>query len=192
VVVLFAGPLVGGVLAGYALGGRLRNLLRLRFRAVWLLWLAAAVQYVHFEHPAARHQLESVLHTSLLVPIFGLAGGWLLANLVRRPRAVQVAVALVLLGGGLNAAAIAANGRMPYAESAVRAAQVSADQRVRGERSPKHVAADAGTRLGWLGDVIPVRPLGKVVSVGDLVLLAGVAAMLAAGMRQPVPRVAHR
>jgi hypothetical protein len=187
-VVLFAGPLLGGVLAGYAIGGRLRHLLHVRFRAVWLLWLAAAVQFVHFEYPAARHQLESVLHASLLVPIFGLAGGCLVANLVHRPRAVQVAVALVLLGGGLNAAAIAANGRMPYAESAVRAAEVTAEQRARGERSPKHVAAGAGTRLGWLGDVIPVRPLGKVVSVGDLVLLAGVAALLAAAMRQPVPR----
>ena len=99
---------------------------------------------------------------------------------------MQVAVALILLGGGLNAAAIAANGRMPYSESALVSAQVTAEQRARGERSPKHVAADDATRLSWLGDVIPVRPIKKVVSLGDLILLAGVAALLAAAMRPPV------
>jgi hypothetical protein len=73
-----------------------------------------------------------------------------------------------------------ANGRMPYAASALVTADVTASQRARGERSPKHVAAHAGTRLVWLGDVIPVRPLRKVISAGDIVLLAGVGALLAA------------
>jgi hypothetical protein len=62
------------------------------------------------------------------------------------------------------------------------AADVSAAQRAAGERSPKHVAADDTTRLLWLGDVVPVRPIGKVVSSGDIVLLLGVAAAAAAGM----------
>jgi hypothetical protein len=184
VTVLVAGPLLGGVLAGYALGGRLRQLVRTRLRAVWLLWLAAAMQLVQFEFGPARIRIESALGISLLIPIFALAGAWLLINLVRRPPAMQVAVALILLGGGLNAAAIAANGRMPYAESALVAADVTASQRARGERSPKHVAADAATRLAWLGDVIPVRPLRKVISAGDIVLLAGVGALVAAAMRR--------
>ena len=178
------GPLLGGVLAGYALGGRLRHLVHTRLRAVWLLWLAAALQFVQFEFRPARIQMESALGMSLLIPIFAVAGAWLLVNLMRRPRAMQVAVALILLGGGLNAAAIAANGRMPYAESALVTADVTASQRARGERSPKHVAADGDTRLRWLGDVIPVRPLRKVISVGDIVLLAGVVALIAAAMRR--------
>ena len=182
--VLIAGPLLGGVLAGYALGGRLRQLIRTRLRAVWLLWLAAVLQLVQFEFVPARIRIESALGISLLIPIFALAGAWLLVNLAGRPPAMQVAVALILLGGGLNAAAIAANGRMPYAESALVAADVTASQRARGERSPKHVAADAATRLPWLGDVIPVRPLRKVVSAGDIVLLAGVGALVAAAMRR--------
>jgi hypothetical protein len=182
-VLLVAGPLIGGVLVGYAFGGRLRQLVRTRIRAVWLLWLAAAAQFVQFEFASVRTGVESALGFSLLIPIFGLVAAWLLVNLVDRPRAMRMAVALILLGGGLNAAAIAANGRMPYSPSALVSAQVTADQKARGERSPKHVAADAGTRLLWLGDVLPVRPIKKVVSVGDLILLAGVAALLAAAMR---------
>jgi hypothetical protein len=178
--VLVIGPLAAGMLAGYAAGGRLRDLLRTRIRAVWLLWTAAAIQFVQFEMPAAR----DALGVPLLVPVFGLVAAWLLVNLPGRPRAVRLAVAVILLGGGLNAAAIAANGRMPYSVAALESAQVSPDQRARGERSPKHVAADDRTRLIGLGDVIPVRPLGKVVSLGDLVLLAGVAALLAAAMHR--------
>jgi hypothetical protein len=178
--VLVLGPLAAGVLAGYACGGRLRELVRTRIRAVWLLWAAAGIQFVQFEMPAVR----TALGIPLLVPVFGLVAAWLLVNLPGRTRAVRLAVALILVGGGMNAAAIAANGRMPYSVAALQSAQVTPDQRARGERSPKHVAADDRTRLLWLGDVIPVRPLGKVVSLGDLVLLAGVSALLAAAMRR--------
>jgi hypothetical protein len=187
VAVLVLGPLLGGVLAGYALGGRLQQLIRTRLRAVWLLWLAAALQFVQFEFRSARLQVESALGMSLLIPIFALVAAWLVVNLAGRSRAIRVAIALLLLGGALNAAAIAANGRMPYAESALVAADVPASQKARGERSPKHVAADAGTTLPWLGDVIPVRPLRKVISAGDIVLLAGVATLIAAAMRRRYP-----
>jgi hypothetical protein len=62
---------------------------------------------------------------------------------------------------------------------------LSTDQREQADRSPKHVAADEHTRLRSLGDIIPVAPIGKVVSVGDIVLLAGTAHLIAVGMRRP-------
>jgi hypothetical protein len=120
-----------------------------------------------------------------MIPIFGLVGAWLVTNLQNRDAALQAAILAILLGGLMNALAITANGRMPFSESAVRAAQVSAEQMARGNRSPKHVVADEETRLLWLGDVIPVAPIGKVVSVGDIVLVLGVAAFLAIAMRSP-------
>jgi hypothetical protein len=186
VLALVAVPVAAGVLLGYARGGRLRHLADLSVRAPWLLLLAAGLQFVHFDVAGTREAVESALHVSLMVPIFGLVGAWCLVNLPGRPRLGQVAVALVLLGGAANALAIAANGRMPYSESALVAAHVSDEQRARGERSPKHVAADATTRLRWLGDVVPVPPVQKVVSAGDVVLLLGVAGVVAAGMRGPV------
>jgi hypothetical protein len=181
-------PLLVGVLAGYALGGRLSWLVRNRLRAMWLLWLAAGLQFMHFQWDAGRVAVESRTGVSLMAPIFGLVGAWVLVNLPRRTLAVRLAAGAILLGGAMNAAAILANGRMPFSESAVRAAQVSAEQQARGLRSPKHVVADADSRLVWLGDVIPVPPIGMVISAGDVVLLAGVAALIAAAMRRPARR----
>jgi hypothetical protein len=46
----------------------------------------------------------------------------------------------------------------------------------------KHVGADGDTVLPWLGDVIPVAPLGVVISAGDVVMALGGFLLLAAGM----------
>ncbi len=169
-------PLALGVLAGYLAGGRLRHLAQTPLRHTWLLWLAAGLQFLQFQHVLPR--------VPLLVPVFGLVAGWLVLNLPGRGRALQVATAAVLLGAACNAAPIAANGRMPHTEAAVRAAAMTPAQLAKGAASPKHVDADATTRLLWLGDVIPVRPIRMVVSPGDVVLLLGVAGIVAAGMRR--------
>ncbi len=49
----------------------------------------------------------------------------------------------------------------------------------------KHVAAGRDTDLWWLGDVIPIRPLASVISVGDVVIVAGIVLVVAAGMVRP-------
>jgi hypothetical protein len=179
---LVALPVVAGVVLGYARGGRLRRLADVPLRASSLLWLAAALQVLHFDAAGTRETIESALRMSLMVPIFGLVGAWAVINLPGRSRVVQAAVALILVGGAMNALVIAANGRMPYSPAALDAANVSDAQRARGEHSRKHVSADETTRLPALGDVIPVRPVQKVVSAGDVVLLLGVAAAVAGGM----------
>jgi hypothetical protein len=185
VLVLFLAPLAAGISAGYAFGGRLRQLARIRIRAVWLLWLAAALQLVHFRAASLRVAVESRIGMSLMVPIFGLVFAWVLINLPHRPLPVQVAAMAVLAGGIMNAAVIAANGRMPYAESAVSAAHQPVEQKAKADRSPKHVAMDSTTRLAWLGDVIPVPPAQMVISAGDVVLLLGAAGLIATSMRAP-------
>jgi hypothetical protein len=47
----------------------------------------------------------------------------------------------------------------------------------------KHVPATAETEVAWLGDVIPVAPARSVISVGDVFLLGGVGAVVAAALR---------
>src|SRR6185295_19486743 len=69
-------------------------------------------------------------------------------------------------------------GRMPYAPAA--AARVGLAP---GLTTPKNAPADTGTRLGLLGDVIPVPPLHKVVSPGDVLIAIGVCAVVALAMR---------
>lgn len=94
---------------------------------------------------------------------------------------MEIAIGVILLGWALNATVIAANGGMPVSSSALRAAgytgSVEEIEHVR-----KHVPMSSETSLAWLGDVIAIPPLERVVSVGDVVVLMGIAGLLVAGM----------
>jgi hypothetical protein len=52
-----------------------------------------------------------------------------------------------------------------------------------GERRQKAVLMSADSRLWFLGDVMPVPPVGKVYSPGDLVAAVGVWLIVVQGMR---------
>lgn len=82
---------------------------------------------------------------------------------------------LVLVGLALNLMAMAANGgRMPVDVALAQRTGTDVAPLVAGT-DPKHVAIGPGTRLAFLGDVILIpRPIGKVISVGDVAILSGV------------------
>jgi hypothetical protein len=166
-VILMIAPVIGGLLVGCRRGGRLRHLVGMRFRALAVLWLVAGAQLVG--SGPARPAL-----------VFGLAGFWLVLNLRGRRWSVRIALLLILVGGAMNAAVIAANGAMPY-----RSAET--------HTTAKHVPMDAGTRLAWLADIIPCPPLRAQVSVGDLVLFVGIGAFVAVAMmpERPGSRIAR-
>ena len=89
---------------------------------------------------------------------------------------------LLALGLLANAVAVAANGAMPVsAPAAARAGVPEAARHLDGRHEP----AGPGTRLPWLGDVVPVplpvRP--EVVSPGDVLVAAGLAQLVVLGMR---------
>jgi hypothetical protein len=89
-----------------------------------------------------------------------------------------------ILGLGLlmNAAVIVANGGMPVFEVAAQAARVSAQALAIPAGDFVHVVGGAATRLPWLADVIPFPGpewFRIVVSPGDLLLFAGVVALVA-------------
>jgi hypothetical protein len=184
---LVLAPVACGVLAGYSAGGRLRRLVTAKIRAVWLLWFAAGLQFVHFRLTDLRGEIESRTGTSLMVPIFGLVGAWAIVNLPARSRIARAAAIVVLVGGAMNAVVIAVNGRMPYSPAAATALSDSAEQRSKPGESPKHEPATSATRLAWLGDVIPVPPVQAVISAGDIVLLVGGAGLIAIAMGGPGP-----
>jgi hypothetical protein len=94
---------------------------------------------------------------------------------------------LVLLGFGLNALVIIANGGMP----------VSPDALVAVGGSPtvdpgKHQLLTDGSSLAFLADVIPVRVLSTVVSIGDIILAAGVGILVVGLMRRFPPSPGRR
>jgi hypothetical protein len=172
-------PVGTGVALGYLLGGHLAGLRTIRVRALWLVWLAAGVQFAQYSLGGVRHFVEQTLGVPMLAVVFTVVPAWLAVNLPGWPRAIRVAGIMIVLGASLNGAAIALNGRMPYEPVAAGTAGEHA-----GVVTPKNEPADAGTRLAGLGDTIPVRPLRAVISIGDILIGGGACALIVFAMRR--------
>ncbi len=182
VLILFGAPVGAGVLVGYLCGGRLSGLSAVRLRRIWLLWLAAALQILQLTTPAWPAGLGSPARMALLAGTFVTGLVWLALNTSDRPRVLQLSVWTVAAGGILNGVAVAANGRMPYNRSAAATAGLRP-----GTLTAKNIAAGAHTRVPALGDIIPVAAVHAVLSVGDLLIIAGVIGLIASAMGQGRP-----
>jgi hypothetical protein len=176
---LFLPSLAAGVLVGLAAGGRLSRLADVRIRAPWLLWLALGAQVLLGAGPLAG--APRPVGVAIVLGSYAAIGAWLLLNALRSATALRRALIAVALGWALNLAPIAANGGMPVSASAMEASGFDADVDVSEGRLGKHVPLEDAALAG-LGDVIPVPALGAVLSAGDLVLGAGLAAAVAAAM----------
>lgn len=147
-------------------GGSLRGLSETKFRWVPLLFAGLVVQ-IAFDVLAPRllegtGALAVVLLTNLAV------AGFVLGN--------RKLPGMVLAGAGLalNVIVIASNGAMPVSPKAV----AIADAPSLDAAGIKHERLTEETILPWLGDVIPLPGTGLIVSVGDVVLGAGIARLV--------------
>ena len=150
-------------------GGRLTRLADLRLRWPGLALAALGMQIAIIN--VLAETLPAALAAAAHVLSYVLALAFLVLN--RRVRGLL----LVGLGGMLNLAAIAANGGvMPASPAALTIAG----------RSPQahqftNSAPVADPRLSFLGDVFAVPaplPLANVFSVGDVLLVVGIALLL--------------
>ena len=162
--------LLCAVVTGYVGGGRLDGLAELHLRRRLLVVIAFAAQLAG--------SVAGDLAWGIGVIVSAVAmGGFLLANRGLR------GMGLVALGLAANALVISLNGAMPVSADASGRAGLSTQSLLRGT-DPRHELAGSATRLHWLGDTIPVlvpvRP--DVASPGDLLVLAGLAELVAAGM----------
>lgn len=180
-VVLLLIPPAVGVCAGYAAGGRLGRLTSMRFRAGWLLFLAALVQAAQYYAEPVRDLFEHRLGVPMLALVFALVAAWLLVNLLRWPTPFRLAGTVIVVGASLNGLVILLNGRMPYSLAAARQAGFR-----QGLETPKNMPAGSGTALRFLGDIVPVSPLHKIVSLGDVLIVLGGSLLIALAMRQTV------
>lgn len=145
-------------------GGRLGRLSALELRAPWLLWLALGMLIVLIARPGE----ETWWRTAANVATFALGLVWVWVN--RRVPGLW----LVGVGACSNLVAIVANGGvMPASARALEIAGISAEP---GGFTNSAVLSDP--KLLVLGDVIPVPswvPFANVVSVGDVLIVLGVA-----------------
>ena len=91
-------------------------------------------------------------------------------------------VGMAVIGVGIiaNLVPIVLNGATPVrAEALVEAGMVETGNLDRVVVSGARAIADEDTRLGWLGDTIPIAVADQVVSFGDLIMLIGVANTIA-------------
>lgn len=79
-------------------------------------------------------------------------------------------MALAAVGFALNVIVIGANGAMPISDRAAEIAGLEGFD----EFGIKHEPLDNDTALPWLADVIPIPGTGKIISVGDIALAAGI------------------
>ena len=173
--VLFAAIVAAAV--GLIRGGTLASLAETRFRWQWLLFVALAVQIL-FSYWAPEGWTRAGLRWVLLASTAGIA-----AFLVINFRVPGMLVAA--LGLALNVTVIASNSAMPVSESAAKTAGAGS----RGvDGGFKHEPLDDDTTLPVLADVIPVPVTRSVLSVGDVLLVAGIAYLVyrrtAAGRRR--------
>lgn len=144
-------------------GGSLDNLATTELRWLPLLFGALVVQAaVDLSDPAWLGDtggLVVLLATNLVVVAF--------LALNRHLPGMQLAA----LGLFLNVLVIASNGAMPVSESA--AATVGLADELQ-DPGVKHEVLDSDTKLGFLGDIIPIPVLNKLISVGDVVLAVGI------------------
>jgi len=169
---LLFGVLILAVILGYLVGGRLKNVERLRLR--W--WGLALVGLVMQLIPVS----DKGVAVGLLIASYPVLMAFAIAN-------VRLAgFALILIGLALNLTVISANQGMPVTEHALDASgQGSLLQDLIQHGGAKHfLAKPDDTVLLQLGDVIPLGdPVNQVVSAGDIVVYAGVVWLIVAAMR---------
>lgn len=159
-----------GIAAGLAAGGRVRSLMDLRLRyevALLLLFVAQGV---------VRGRIEGAEATSWGMPVWIVASVTLCMLLAANIEHAGTVIAAT--GVTLNLLVVLANGGMPVASG-----QGNAGAAIAGSEGFYHLAND-GTLVSWIGDAMPFA-LGRalfLVSPGDVLLLVGVASLVAGGM----------
>jgi hypothetical protein len=167
-----------GVLVSYARGGRLRRAAEAPLHWRSLLFLGVAIQ-LSVDALAAREILGDATTLGWLLLLLSqvLVIGFLVAN------RYLPGVFLVALGLLLNAVVMAANGAMPVDPAAIQALGLGDVEVPLG----KHTLMDEHTRMPWLADILPLPPLRTIISIGDVVLAAGVIPLTHALMSYRTP-----
>lgn len=176
---ILAFTLTAALAIGLAMRGKIRGLADLRFA-----WLPVVpVSLILGLLPVFANTSSAV---SRLLAALANAGvlAFLVVNLRRFDGAVRGGLLVLLSGWVLNAAAIVTNGGMPLSLWAYRHAGLAGPIDEGEGGFFKIVIADSDSVLRPLGDAIPVRLINQVISIGDILLVAGIGVIVVAAMRR--------
>jgi hypothetical protein len=171
--VVWVAALAIGLLGGFAAGGRIGNLVHLRFRWPWFVVGALIVREAAVLTPLNRIDGIQYVYTATLAALVA----WTVWHIGRIG-----GIWLVTAGAALNLVVIAANGgRMPVA------AEVAGALVQRGQIG-QYTLMGPGTHLNWLADWITLpspleRVLREAYSPGDLIVALGIAMVVLLAMR---------
>jgi hypothetical protein len=169
------------VCLGYLFGGRLDRLEALRPRWWGLVILGLGIQFIPLPNGVSGTDL--VIRTAVLALSYSLLLTFALVN-VRMP-----GMFLVVIGLACNMTVIVVNGGMPAsAQALIDSGQEDVVAYVREQGADKHHLLTDDDRLTFLADVIAVpQPIGQAVSVGDILVYAGLTWLIVATMRGWTP-----
>jgi len=171
--------LCAGLVFGFLRKGRLAAIARTRIRHPEFLAVAIG---------ASLFVDATDTGPSATIALVGLIGGlaFALVNLH------LTGMAVIAIGITANLLPIALNGAMPVRpEALVEAEMVTADELPRVSLNGARELSDDSTILAVLGDTFPVRWTNQVVSIGDLIMVVGLADVVANLMRQRRRRRLH-
>jgi hypothetical protein len=169
------------VCLGYLFGGRLDRLEALRPRWWGLVILGLGIQFIPLPNGVSGTDL--LIRTAVLALSYSLLLTFALVN-VRMP-----GMFLVVIGLACNMTVIVVNGGMPAsAQALIDSGQEDVVAYVREQGADKHHLLTDDDRLTFLADVIAVpQPIGQAVSVGDILVYAGLTWLIVATMRGWTP-----
>lgn len=159
------------ILVGFLRRGKLQGLAELRLRGALIFPIILGVQIFIYIFQNSQSFVASVSgYVFILVYIVGLYFLWLNRHL----KGFQ----LIFYGVLLNFIVMALNGgRMPVSLEAAQVLDPMYAEALKSGLYAKHTALVETTRLGFLGDVIPLTspyPKQQVISIGDVVMNVGV------------------
>jgi hypothetical protein len=180
-VLIYLAGLAIGFLIGLVGGSKPRDLAAIEIRAPWVPLLAAGLE---FGTTRAAHALGvdvSGIAPGLLIVAAGLGGVTVAVN----PRYAG----MWFVGAGLAANGLVRafnGGRMPVAPEAI--AALGADPQtalaaIAAGLDPVHTVLGEQTVLPWLADIIPIAPVNAVISLGDVLIVAGLGMIVTQAMR---------
>ena len=165
-------------------GGRFLNLSEIQLRAWPLLILGFGMQMAADLLPNDRSWSHNTAVTMIILSFVPLL------FLVWRNRQ-EAGMWLAGIGVFMNFTVIAINGGMPVLPGAATIGLGRDITALDFDALPKHVLLDGSTRLAFLGDVIPVRIIRNVISLGDVFLAIGLGVFVEDQMRRPVRWFKH-